>query len=50
MFLDRFAEDLRNESTWPQLYKWFGDYLALLYGTIAPKLRTDLDQIENPKF
>src|SRR6266481_7428954 len=46
MFLDRFAEDLRDESTWPQLYKWFGDYLVLLYGTIAPKLRADLDHIE----
>jgi hypothetical protein len=44
MSLDRPAEDLRNESAWPELYKWFGDKLSLLYAEIAPKLRDEIDQ------
>ncbi len=46
MFLDRPAEDLRNDSTWPDLYAWLGDKLSLLYAHVAPKLREALDRTD----
>jgi hypothetical protein len=48
MFLDRPAEDLRSDSTWPELYEWFGDNVSLLYGKIAPKLQEEFDQVDTP--
>jgi hypothetical protein len=48
MFLDRPAEDLRSDSTWPELDEWFGDNVSLLYGKIAPKLQEEFDQVDTP--
>ena len=45
MFLDRGADNLRDESTWPQHHKWFGDNLLLLYEKIAPLLRDEMDRL-----
>src|SRR5262249_50225319 len=36
--------DVRNESTWPELYRWMGDKLSILYERIAPKLRAAMDR------
>jgi uncharacterized protein with ParB-like and HNH nuclease domain len=46
MFIDLTVEDLRGDSMWPQLYRWFGARLTILYGEIAPKLRQELDRID----
>jgi hypothetical protein len=43
MSLDRPAEDLRDESTWPQHHKWFADNLSVLYEKIVPELRKQMD-------
>jgi len=48
MFIDRPADDLRSDTTWPELYKWFGESLSLLYEKIAPKLREELDRTDAP--
>ena len=48
MFLDRPAQDLRDDSTWPDLYTWFGAKVTLLYAHIAPKLREELDRVGAP--
>ena len=37
MFVERPADDLRRDSTWPELYKWFGENLSLVYENIALK-------------
>jgi uncharacterized protein with ParB-like and HNH nuclease domain len=47
MFIDRGAVDLRNDVTWPDLYRWFGENLEILYAKIAPKLRHALDQMDS---
>ena len=44
MYVDRAATDLRNDATWPDLYRWFGENLEVLYNEVAPKLRQELDQ------
>ena len=48
IFLDRPADDLRTDSTWPELYKWFGDNLSLLYEKIAPRLREEFARVDTP--
>jgi hypothetical protein len=48
MFVERPAEDLRSDTTWPELYKWFGENLSLLYGKIAPRLREEFEKAEIP--
>lgn len=46
MFIEHEAADLRNETTWPDLYRWFGESLSVVYEQISPKLRTELDQLQ----
>jgi hypothetical protein len=36
--------DLRDESCWPDLYRWLGEKLSLLYTDIAPKLREEMNR------
>ena len=48
MSVERPAEDLRNDSTWFELYNWLGEKLSLLYGNVAPKLREELDHVDAP--
>jgi hypothetical protein len=43
MSLSREA-DVRDESSWPALYQWFGETLSLLYERVAPKLRDDMER------
>jgi hypothetical protein len=43
MFINQSATDLRNESTWADVYQWLGEKLSLVYERVAPKLRDDLD-------
>lgn len=31
-----------DESEWPAAFSWFGDKLALLYNSVAPKLRDEM--------
>jgi hypothetical protein len=31
-----------DETEWPAAYAWFGDKLALLYNSVAPKLRDEM--------
>ena len=50
MFVDRPANDLRSDSTWPELYKWFGENLSLLYEKIAPKLREEFERADAPSI
>ena len=47
MYLDKPVEDLRNESSWPEVFQWFGEKLSLVYGLIAPKLREEMEQIQS---
>jgi uncharacterized protein with ParB-like and HNH nuclease domain len=46
MYVDRSATDLRDDDTWPDLYRWFGKRLDILYNQVAPKLRQELDQTD----
>jgi len=48
MFVNYPATDLRNESSWPEVYKWIGEKLSLVYEKIAPILRTEVNSIEVP--
>ncbi len=48
MSVEQAADDLRSDSTWPELYKWFGHNLSLLYQDIAPKLREEFDRAGAP--
>lgn len=43
MFIDRPAVDLRSESSWPEVYRWLGEKLSLVYEQVAPKLREEMD-------
>jgi hypothetical protein len=49
MFLNQSTVDARDESTWPELYRWLGNTLSLLYEKVAPKLREEMDQEEHRK-
>lgn len=46
MFVNRAAADLRNESSWADVYRWLGEKLSLLYERVAPKLRDEMDRNE----
>jgi uncharacterized protein with ParB-like and HNH nuclease domain len=46
MFIDRQVSDLRSDATWPELYRWLGAKLTILYENVAPKLRQELDQTD----
>lgn len=43
MSINRSGE-LRDESSWPDLYRWLGEKLSLLYELVAPKLRAEMDR------
>lgn len=45
MFLDCAVEYLRDEATWPDLYRWFGEKLSLVYEKLAPRLRAEMDRL-----
>lgn len=47
MYIDRAALELRNESTWPDLHRWFGEVLERLYREVVPKLRADMDALSS---
>jgi hypothetical protein len=46
MFVNQSAADLRNESSWAEVYRWIGDNLSLVYERVAPKLRNAMDRSE----
>ena len=46
MFLNQSLRDTRDETTWPDVYFWFGEKLSLLYEKVAPKLREEMDRHE----
>lgn len=46
MYIDHATTDLRSDAAWPELYRWYGKNLAILYGQVAPKLRQELDQAD----
>jgi uncharacterized protein with ParB-like and HNH nuclease domain len=50
MSVERPAEELRSDTIWPELYKWFGEHLSLLYQKLAPKLREELDRPDAPSI
>lgn len=36
--------DVRDESSWPALYQWFGEKLSLVYDHVAPRLRAEMER------
>jgi hypothetical protein len=36
MYIDHATADLRSDAAWPELYRWFGRNLAILYDQVAP--------------
>jgi hypothetical protein len=46
MFVNLTTANLRNESSWPEIYKWLGERLSLVYERVAPMLREGMDRIE----
>lgn len=44
MFVNRSVTDMRNESSWAEVYQWLGHKLALVYELVAPKLRDEMDR------
>jgi hypothetical protein len=47
MSISRPAADLRDPSTWADVYQWLGEKLSLLYDQVAPKLRDEIDRSES---
>jgi hypothetical protein len=41
----RAVPNLRNESSWPEAYRWMSEKLSALYQTVAPRLREEMDRI-----
>jgi uncharacterized protein with ParB-like and HNH nuclease domain len=46
MFISQSVADSRSESSWPELYRWLGQKLSLVYEVVVPKLREDRDKME----
>jgi hypothetical protein len=46
MFIDQPVTDIRNESLWPEIYRWIGEKLSLVYERVVPKLREEMDLAE----
>lgn len=46
MFVNQPSTDLRNESSWADVYRWLGEKLSLVYERVAPKLRYEMDRTE----
>jgi len=46
MFVNQSITDRRNESSWPEVYRWLGEKLSLFYERVAPKLREEMDRDE----
>ena len=46
MFVDQPVSDLRNEALWPEIYRWLGEKLTVIYGNIVPKMREEMDLAE----
>jgi uncharacterized protein with ParB-like and HNH nuclease domain len=36
--------DVREESSWPEVYRWLGVTLSLVYARVVPKLREQMDR------
>ena len=46
MFIDQSVTNIRNEILWPELYRWVGEKLSLVYERVVPKLREEMDLAE----
>lgn len=46
MFVDQPVADLRNETLWPDIYRWISEKLSLVYERVVPKLREEMDLAE----
>ena len=46
MFIDQLVADLQNETSWPEIYRWIGEKLSLVYERVVPKLREEMDLVE----
>jgi len=46
MFLDQPVANLRNEAEWPEIYRWIGEKLSLVYERLVPNLREAMDRTE----
>ena len=46
MFMDQPITDIRNETLWPEIYRWIGEKLSLVYEGVVPKLREEMDLAE----
>jgi hypothetical protein len=38
------AAEVHHESSWPEVYRWLGEKLSLVYERLAPKLREEMDR------
>jgi uncharacterized protein with ParB-like and HNH nuclease domain len=45
MSLDHAVTNLRDESTWPDAYRWLGESLSAVYAQLLPALHEELDLI-----
>lgn len=43
MYLEHSVPNIRDASSWPLAYEWFGKKLPLIYERIAPMLRIEMD-------
>jgi len=41
----REVPNLRNESSWPEAYRWMSEKLSALYEKVAPRLREEMDRV-----
>jgi uncharacterized protein with ParB-like and HNH nuclease domain len=46
MFIDHPVTDIRNETLWPEIYRWIGEKLSLVFERVVPKLRDEMDLAE----
>ncbi|MGC2222963.1 MAG: DUF262 domain-containing protein [Methylocella sp.] len=46
MFIDQPVADIRNETLWPEIYRWVGEKLSLVYERVIPRLREEMEAAE----
>ena len=46
IYVDHSTADMRREASWPEVYRWLGEKLSLVYEKVVPELREVMDHTE----
>jgi len=47
MSLSLYAPNLRNETSWSEVFPWFAQRLSRVYGAVIPRLREEMEEVES---